>query len=446
MPDLDLLDRLAPDVDTDAGLLELGRRRRRARWQRRALPAFIGAVALLVLVGGVVIATRATTTGSTPELDPADLVITPNVTETVTPGDPRLAGTDWLLTSWTSGDGVAQTIPEPVPTGPVRLGFLDRIMFGTTGCNSLRGTWSLDGDTLLVDGPNATGLSCGQELTTLEKHLLVLLQADPSVQFGPDRGGTITLSAPDKGTAVFELTTRTMELVEERYDTDVALVASGWRLVGWSTGESSGRPVADVRTVLTFSADGSLGVITRCGSSTGTFVLEGATLRATPGPTRTCGSTIPQEQLLTEVLGEASGLHQQGDTLTLATPTAVLQFAAERFDHPITDQTWQVTAWETDGVSHRVAAVGDAELRFLPNGSVGGSAGCNGFGGRFTVEDGRVEMLDGTGSTTKACYGDVAALEGAMTALLQPGTDVDIAGDQLVLRNGDTTVTFRGEG
>jgi heat shock protein HslJ len=62
------------------------------------------------------------------------------------------------------------------------------------------------------------------------------------------------------------------------------------------------------------------------------------------------------------------------------------------------------------------------------------------------VDDGEVEMTGGVSSTTKACHGDVAELEEAMQAVLQPGTDIDLDGDQLVLRNGSTRVTLSGGG
>jgi heat shock protein HslJ len=449
MPDLDLLDRLAPDVDTDAGLAELGRRRRRARRQRRVLPALVATIALVVLAGGVLLATRPTPTD--PELDPADqsdLTIVPDVTPAAT-GDPLLVGTEWMLQSWSTPDGVEHEVPEETILGFVSLGFLDETIAVTTGCNDLSGPWALDGEAIVVERLETSGLSCGGELASLEQEIIGVLLDQPVATL---EAQTLVLTSADgPRTLTYTLMGIGRSGVEQRQRMSIPLTATSWQVELWTTGSGSESPTTADRTVLSIDPNGTLTIRTECLVGTLPFTIEGNVLRTSSEPEGDC--TRPrtvQEEVLLSILRRGATVQRGAGTLQLEAGNRV-HLIARVVDHPIVDRSWRVTSWSVDGIDHDIAELqgslrgGVPGLRFQPNGRIDASAGCNSLGALYSVSAGEL-AVSSKGGTNMACDGAVMELEHLMLELLSPGTDLDLDGDQLLMRNGDTSITFTAQG
>jgi heat shock protein HslJ len=106
--------------------------------------------------------------------------------------DADLEGTTWRLDSIVEGAGpdgsVSSVLGEPtLELDGERLG-------GDTGCNSFGGDYEIDGDRLRVGQIDQTLMGCDDALTSQERHVLDVLQADPTWAIA---GPTLDLQADD---------------------------------------------------------------------------------------------------------------------------------------------------------------------------------------------------------------------------------------------------------
>jgi heat shock protein HslJ len=106
--------------------------------------------------------------------------------------DADLEGTTWRLDSIVEGAGpdgsVSSVLGEPtLELDGDRLG-------GDTGCNSFGGDYELDGDRLRVGQIDQTLIGCDDALTSQERHVLGVLQSDPTWAVA---GPTLELQADD---------------------------------------------------------------------------------------------------------------------------------------------------------------------------------------------------------------------------------------------------------
>jgi heat shock protein HslJ len=101
------------------------------------------------------------TTGATPTLE-----VTVGDT---TGGKPTLEGTEWKLVSYvTAQNGMADLLPDTGITTLFNRGDLS----GEGTCNSLAGTYTVNGERLLVKGGGTTDNLCAQEVMGQEKIFL----------------------------------------------------------------------------------------------------------------------------------------------------------------------------------------------------------------------------------------------------------------------------------
>ena len=71
------------------------------------------------------------------------------------PSGPALAGTDWMLVSYTAEDG-----GRAGPSAPSTIRFDDGVVSGNTGCNGFSGPYTSDGDALTIGGLAVTQMYC----------------------------------------------------------------------------------------------------------------------------------------------------------------------------------------------------------------------------------------------------------------------------------------------
>jgi heat shock protein HslJ len=102
--------------------------------------------------------------------------------------------------------------------------------------------------------------------------------------------------------------------------------------------------------------------------------------------------------------------------------------AAKESHANLGDSTWRFVA--IDGA----APVSDkAQLKF-EDGRIGATVGCNGMGGPWRVEDGRL-IAGPLAQTEMYCEGPVWTQEKAIGALLAGAPEVTVESDRLVLRS-----------
>lgn len=98
-------------------------------------------------------------------------------------------------------------------------------------------------------------------------------------------------------------------------------------------------------------------------------------------------------------------------------------------------RTFEGTRWHVTAINGRATpATGDYRIEFK-DGGIGGSFGCNHFGGRYAVR-GEAVVVREMRSTMMACSDPAASFEGAgFTILNQPMTMSWSGGDRLTLSN-----------
>jgi heat shock protein HslJ len=98
---------------------------------------------------------------------------------------------------------------------------------------------------------------------------------------------------------------------------------------------------------------------------------------------------------------------------------------------------WNVTGYNNG----QEAVVGPIEgttltVAFMPDGTVTGNAGCNGFNGNYTLE-GTALTVGPLASTKKACEQEVMDQETQFLTALQTPTTVETSGATVTLRDAD---------
>lgn len=98
--------------------------------------------------------------------------------------------------------------------------------------------------------------------------------------------------------------------------------------------------------------------------------------------------------------------------------------------------------WKATAASPQVLVPGvDVTLTFA-DGRVMGKAGCNAFGGDYTVSNGRLTIPQ-LGTTLMYCGGAVGDQENWIMQLLGASPTISVAGDTMVLSDGTNSMTLR---
>jgi heat shock protein HslJ len=104
----------------------------------------------------------------------------------------------------------------------------------------------------------------------------------------------------------------------------------------------------------------------------------------------------------------------------------------------LTDTAWQLESWISGGEASAPVADSLITLEFSADGRVGGTGGCNRYGGTYTAGDEGGLTLSALFSTRRACMGDgLMQQEQAYLAALETATAYAISGAQLTITYGD---------
>jgi heat shock protein HslJ len=212
---------------------------------------------------------------------------------------------EWELVELWRGSAV-----EPEPVGArATLDIGDGTVGGTSYCNNYSGTFSLDGDELVVEGLGGTEMGCAPELMTAEAAYLEALGA---VRRVGSSDGYLVLTGPD-----VELRFRPVAPVPT-----MQLLGTRWVLETLLDGEvassTTGQPAE-----LVLADDGTLTGSTGCRGISGSWSLDGDVVRVTSFAAD--GSDCPpdvaaQDRQVSDVLSSAFQVAVAGDSLTVTGP------------------------------------------------------------------------------------------------------------------------------
>jgi heat shock protein HslJ len=225
-----------------------------------------------------------------------------------TPASPAaapLAGTSWVLTSYTGSDGAQ--VPAVASANMATLTFDAYGAFnGSTGCNRIIGSYTQDGASLTMEPGPMTLMACIGDAGPQEAAIVAAL---PTVASFSD-GDTLVLKAADGA----PLLTYSAGLT--------SLEGTSWQATGINNGKQAVVAQAGTEKVTAvFGTDGSLTGSGGCNNYTGTFTTSGSdqiTIGPVAATAMACEGAAGQiESEYFAALGNVATYQIEGNTLTL---------------------------------------------------------------------------------------------------------------------------------
>ena len=236
-------------------------------------------------------------------------------TTTAASGAVELAGTNWVLASYTAGAEKNDT-----PAGVATLTFADGgELSGSTGCNRLAGTYEVDGDALTITLGPATLMACEDEALNAQEQAIV--NGLPEVTTFTATEDSLTLLGFDEQ-ALFT------------YDAADGLEGA-WSVTGVNNGKDAvqGSSLTEALTA-DFGPDGTFSGYGGCNTLSGPYETtdpDGLTIGPLAGTMMACAEDVMAlEAQYQAALAAVATYTIDGDTLTLRDADGATQITAAR--------------------------------------------------------------------------------------------------------------------
>jgi heat shock protein HslJ len=141
----------------------------------------------------------------------------------------------------------------------IRLTFSGTNLGASAGCNSIGGSYRIEGGRLVFEGGGMTEMGCDAERHAQDDWLVALLASNPTVRLA---GSDLTL---ESGSVAVSL--RDREVVEP----DANIVGPTWTVESIITGDAVSSVPAGATATLVFNADGTISVRPGCNQGGGTW-------------------------------------------------------------------------------------------------------------------------------------------------------------------------------
>lgn len=202
----------------------------------------------------------------------------------------------------------------------IRLDFRTTDLGASAGCNSMGGTYKIDGGRLVVDAMFMTEMACDEDRMAQDDWLSKLLGSRPAVRLVGDE---LTLEG---GSVVIRLLDR--KVVEP----DVAITGRIWTVESIISGDAVSSVPAGATATLAFHADGTLDVNAGCNQGSARWKAVGTGIEVSDlGLTKKAceGAGGQLESAVVGVLGAGSiAAAIDGSVLTLQAGAGGLQLRA----------------------------------------------------------------------------------------------------------------------
>jgi heat shock protein HslJ len=223
---------------------------------------------------------------------------------------------EFLSVAVTDGGAPKQLVPGT----RIRLTFAGDDLGAQAGCNSIGGTYRIDGGRLVFAGGSMTEMGCGPERHAQDDWLVDLLDSSPTVRLNGDE---LVL---ESGSTLIRLMDRTV------VEPDANMVGPTWKLVSIIDGDAVSSIPDGQGATLKFGADGTVEVFAGCNRGGGTWSAVGAGIEVGPiGLTKMAcdGPSATIEAAVLEVLEAGSiAASIKSDILTLQAGGNGLQLQA----------------------------------------------------------------------------------------------------------------------
>lgn len=227
-------------------------------------------------------------------------------------GTPQLNGTSWIVSSI----GSAAPLGDHQPT----LAFADGRVSGSTGCNSLSGAYTQNGDGVTFSPMAVTQMACPEPVMSQESAFLSALN-----RVARASGDTTTVRLLDaSGETLLTLTAPPVP-------SPTPLAATTWKLESIIEGSTASSVVSGTSVTLTLNTEAGSYAGSACNNFGGDVTVTGNSI--TFGVPHTTYKTCPPDELEQEnrvlsILPHVTTWSVDASALTLTGPTNTLKFVA----------------------------------------------------------------------------------------------------------------------
>ena len=355
----------------------------------------------------------------------------------------QLAGTEWVLTSLRG--------EAPLEGTHISLKFQEEIVVGFAGCNAYGGggggyTASPDGS-LEIPAPARTAMACLEPEGVMDQED-AYFQALTSAASYSLAGDQLEIQN-EAGETVLVFTGRepvTMDPTE--------LVGTAWRLVTTDGLE----PIQGSSLTLSFHGEGRASGYAGCRDYVMLYHADAAMLSfyftAMLGPVCDDEAQLLQEGEYTTVLSWVDRYILEGGRLELHSvrgETLAYEPLPAEAQPPLEGTAWTLLSFIEPNRAEDVITAPQELLKgteiglAFSDGQMTGNAGCNSYGGSYTLQDGTLTVID-LYQTEMACMepDGVMEQESRYLGVLRDATQANVYGTQLWLRTEDgRSLVFR---
>lgn len=333
-----------------------------------------------------------------------------------------LVGSRWELAGYGDPDALTPVVGDR----PVTLEFIDgERLGGNGGCNGYGSSYTLNGDALSVEAVISTMMACMTDgLMEQEQAYFAALQGATRYEIVD---GMLVIEYGEEG--------QHMVFIPARNLTD-----GSWQLIAFAQDGEQTPVIEGTQISAVFDAEGRISGSGGCNSYGGSFSAAegGLTFSGLFSTERACleEGVMEQERAYFDALQAATRYSIIRNALVIDTGDGgQLIFT---FVPGLTDTAWQLESWISGDEASAPVADSLITLEFSADGRVGGTGGCNRYGGTYTAGDEGGLTVSALFSTRRACMGEgLMQQEQAYLSALESATAYAISDGQLTITTGD---------
>ena len=344
---------------------------------------------------------------------------------------PGVTGGSWSLDSYQDENG---TLVPVLPGTTITARFDDDgKVTGSAGCNLYSGGYHQDKTALSVSTLAQTLKFCMEPEGIMEQEARFMELIGSAAGWKINDGRLIITDATGATTLVFEV------------GEPVPIAGTSWTLLSLAGENGTLMPVIAGTTVTAiFNADGNLGGNAGCNHYAADYTVDSANLSIRP-TTQTemyCGEPegiMAQEDRYLVLIEDVTTYRIEGNRLFLADSEGndllVFEKTVPVPDLPLIGTDWVLDGYRTDGdaISSVIAGT-KVTVMFADDGKIGGNAGCNLYGGGYTL-NGTNLSVSSVFSTLMYCGEPEGTMEqeGKYLGLLENVSSYRVDGNRLTL-------------
>lgn len=352
-----------------------------------------------------------------------------------------LQGTNWTLTALTeNGKLISPGSAAPRPT----LRLQGTAASGSTSCNTYRASFATRGDILRFTGLATTRLACPDRLDGLEQRFVNLMGGVSRFTL---QGDTLTLFSGKADRLVFGSgkVATLPGLPSDGKGQSMSTLKGNWfvtRLV--VAGQEVALPAQASFSFAPDSTGFALSGTAGCNRAVGRVTASGSSVTFGPLATTRMLCDAPrmaQEAALLKVLSGTVNAQFAGSTVVLTGPAGTVTLSRTAGVATGTAQS-SVTAapYTLKQVNGQAAPKTSKPVTLmLDGGRIGGSDGCNSYGGSYRMQGNQLVLTSPLMGTKMACSDETAS---PLLSVLGGGPTLTVQGETLILKTDETTLTF----